>query len=539
MKRRRDNCNVKSATRSIPVNINDNVERNEMDIDEANSLTEQVTDPHGNSSMRNRGISENAEPKDASPTEFRGFDDDGQTGRSRPSMDCESLASSHGDNVRRIAENECKALTTRIESIQKTLSTEFLRELPIEGIELYLKQTEMYYGKFLEHHMQRVGVSVLSNEEQQRLYDEHNKIDAIYLVTVQALQVRLNQLKRNDEGASSVTSNLPSRLTGIDKIRLEKFDGDFKRWSNFKSMFTQLVHEKNYETAAKLNCLSNHLVTYSEPHYIVDGFNGDGSRYEEAWKTLCEFYDDVNKQVTGHIEQFLDMSKVEVPNRNNLMQLVTKTKHLTMSLPKYDVNVSSWDAILVVILLRKLDNKTKTLWIRDRTQKQIPELAKLLEFITVRANSLEPGAPSTDNSRDSKVRRNLNQLSNQLGNQNTANAPDKRQPCPWCYGPHRLFECNRYIQISSNAQRKETCMKLKVCFACLRKGCQASRCTMHRCKCGKPHNSSICPVYPWKIPTMTSNHTAATASTRNKDQSTDRKSNYDVRSKPTGSKPTA
>lgn len=163
-------------------------------------------------------------------------------------------------------------------------------------------------------------------------------------------------------------------------------------------------------------------------------------------------------------------------------------------------------------------------------------MGKLLEFITVRANSLDPNIPVSENSRNPKMRKNNSEVSNS----NTSNTSDKRQPCPWCYGSHRLFECNRYIQISSNSQRKEICMKLKVCFACLRKGCQASRCTMHRCKCGKPHNSSICPQYPWKIPSM--NQTTATASARNNAENTNRTFNIDARPKPTtstNSKPTA
>lgn len=74
------------------------------------------------------------------------------------------------------------------------------------------------------------------------------------------------------------------------------------------------------------------------------------------------------------------------------MVIIKAVNHLTKSLIGYEeAKVQHWDPIVVNLLLRKLDNETKSRWNHERPQRQIAKLQPLIQFLENRAESMEAG----------------------------------------------------------------------------------------------------------------------------------------------------
>lgn len=354
--------------------------------------------------------------------------------------------------------------------------------------------------------------------------------------------VRLSELQA--ETPSQCSQEMVSRQheIKIGRIEIEAFDGDLNRWAAFKAMYDQLVHKKEYDAMTKFSYLLDHLKKDSEPYQIVYGFEKSSKGYEAAWQALCDTFDNEHRLVMSLIGRFLDMPMVPTkPNRSDLMTLVTRTNQLMLSLPRYNIQVDSWDVKIIGILVRKIDNRTKAKWIAANLTTDLPRLSDFFGFhLKARYTAIQDGddkidvsttvaqAPrestrasnggsrnSSGNRSQSNNRSSNNRQSSTNWDENTKR-PEKRKPedelCPNCNkNGHRLFGCPGFLKLSI-ADRASKVTDLKVCIRCLRTDCAPSRCTMAACSCGKFHNKAICEIHAQKIQQRTAALTATKSS---------------------------
>lgn len=104
-----------------------------------------------------------------------------------------------------------------------------------------------------------------------------------------------------------------------------------------------------------------------EAHRTVSGFQRTGEHYLAAWQTLCDAYDDNRRIVDQHLESFFDQPTLTTGTRALLRALVVNTRHLVRTLPVFSVDTSKCEAILVFVLLRKLDRASQAAWSQKRT----------------------------------------------------------------------------------------------------------------------------------------------------------------------------
>lgn len=233
--------------------------------------------------------------------------------------------------------------------------------MTLGGIESQIKLLQMYYSKFFEA---TVITDSISAEEIVSRSDLIERFEQRY---DEVMAVLINRSKSiNSEYAavhnSTVTSSESSNQQAIKvkKVDIEKFNGDMGKWPQFKSTFEECFHKRtDIAGALKFYHLMSHLEPNSEPYEALNVFDRTDANYSTAWKTLCEMYDNERKLVNNIVLSFVDMPAIsEVPSRSELISIIIKTNHLTQSLPKYGVDVKSWDPILVPLLLRKLDGES-------------------------------------------------------------------------------------------------------------------------------------------------------------------------------------
>lgn len=409
----------------------------------------------------------------------------------------------------------CSTMKGLLNKLRKQIIDDGVLELtPLPGIKLYAANLEKYWAQFFENHLIRVCAMPSTaagcfDEEMHQLEDLHNELSI-------QLGVKLSQLEATAIGQCNSASidTVATHEIKIGRVEIEIFNGDLSRWATIKSLFEQLVHDKAYNAMTKFSYLLDHLQRESEPYQIVDGFEKSPDGYAAAWKALCDTFDNEHRLVMNMLGRFLDLQPVPAnPKRTDLMSLVTKTNQLLMSLPAYGVSVESWDVMLIAMLLRKVDNRTKSKWLAGNMSKELPKLAEFLEFIKARAAAIQDhghnraASPATSHvsreSTNSHGQKQRNQSENRTAKRSESNSKPKQtneqvaaqraaEKCPSClqHG-HRLFNCPPFRAMTPT-ERMEKARSLKVCIRCLRLNCTPAQCTMAPCSCGGLHNKALC-----------------------------------------------
>lgn len=293
-------------------------------------------------------------------------------------------------------------------------------------------------------------------------------------------------------------------LPGAIETQIRLVDGDYKKWSNFKSSFEQFFHTNNtLSQQEKFYYLDAHLKPNSEPYNAISGYARIAENYVPAWDHLCEVYDNNRKLVEDMVTHYIDFPPINGASRNNLMAMINATNHITASLPKFKIKVEEWDAIMVPILVRKLDQETIKLWNLERPQREVAKLSQLLTCIQKRADSIDGGhieTPSTppqqrSGSRPLMMQRNINNTATARQNSKNRFQSKMKKPirCLECGHEHQLFKCPTFLKMNIDSRRRRV-RHFGVCENCLKQFCRADKCSLGPCKtCNEKHNGLICP----------------------------------------------
>lgn len=354
-----------------------------------------------------------------------------------------------------------------MERIVSDVNDDTFDTLPSSAVEAKITLAKMYFERFHLHMVtgtQQATASALMDKKRRM-----DSMDTMYNKLAAALHERLDEIRLEETGASVASSTMAhesqSKDIQVKKVEIEPFSGeDVRKWPQFKSMFEECFHKRtDYSNTVKFYHLMSHLVVDSEAYKTVSGLERTEVNYESAWKLLCDAYDNERKIVNDIVLGFIDMDKVAQPSRTALIALVNNTNNLMQSLPKYKVNVEHWGPILVPLLVRKLDSQSASEWARKRNQKKIAELEPLLTFIRDRADSLDTenkdsavdgiGFVSQNGYFRGPTSNNYSQISSTDSGGGYKHDPRSikrsRTKCYHCRGPHQLFDCSKFKEIST------------------------------------------------------------------------------------------
>lgn len=215
--------------------------------------------------------------------------------------------------------------------------------------------------------------------------------------------------------------------------------------------------------------------------------------------------------------QILNISPMQTPYAERLREIIDTTdEHLRM-LKRFGMNTDQWSPIVCVILLGKLDGRTRHQWESRPELPVMPKLIALFEYLELRINAIR-------NIEQSKVQQSIGQISlgekqsSQLkvkGNikgrqhpyersQATANNNNGSQwkpkpvtpECAQCGNnvQHHLWHCETFRALGS-AEKLVRLAKWGICEVCLIAKHKAAECSKGACPICKTaqHNSLVCP----------------------------------------------
>ncbi|KAF2883762.1 hypothetical protein ILUMI_22407 [Ignelater luminosus] len=214
--------------------------------------------------------------------------------------------------------------------------------------------------------------------------------------------------------------------------------------------------------------------------------NKESSAEEYASKLLTDRYDDDSPLIASYIYSLIDLPVISKGNSQQLREFIKNVKQLFGSLENLNQSVSQWDVLLAYLLLRKLDNGTRTAFQLNQKPKEIPTVDKVLKFIEERAIAFEASNLSKFESTNSLKQTNVTTSSNSKS-KNSFN-------CKFCDARnHKIFKCNKFKNLKA-PERITFINNKSLCKLCLDehdiKNCGFLN--KYKCKhCAKLHNNLL------------------------------------------------
>lgn len=241
-------------------------------------------------------------------------------------------------------------------------------------------------------------------------------------------------------------------------------------------------------------------------HYLKTNVVGDAERllraittteanYQEAWKKLKDRYDHKRYIVDSLLKKFFGQPKINSENHVEIKSLIDTSSEVIQSLSLQGIPVHKWDAVVVHVIVSKLDTETHKQWELKQTKDEIPTFKQLQEFLESRWQSLEMihgGRPTGGYNFQPGNRDQDNRKRSEWSNSDVQQSKVESR----CFGcseiGHKLYNCSKYNSFSVT-ERKNLLKNNKLCFNCLANRHTPADCkSLSRCKsCRGKHHTSI------------------------------------------------
>jgi len=214
---------------------------------------------------------------------------------------------------------------------------------------------------------------------------------------------------------------------------------------------------------------------------IIKNTPATDAGYKEAWKKVEARYSNKREIVFAHLRKFHEL-KHQPDTSKGLRKLCDTVNECTRSLRLLQVEIGTWDAIMVFLSLTKLDEETKRQWLLLQDN-ELPKLVDLLEYLEKRATALAESPKSSSKAKSTPF----------ASSHHTTSDGQSSRSCINCKENHSLFYCPKFKALTVS-DRLKFVAEQKVCPNCFSADHQYTReCkSKYKCKiCDKSHNTLV------------------------------------------------
>jgi len=297
--------------------------------------------------------------------------------------------------------------------------------------------------------------------------------------------------------SSSITTMGHARGARLPPISLPSFNGNIQEWESYFDCFKAMVHnDDNCPAAQKFSHLRSTLS--GQALDVIKGLPMTENNYKVAIEKLQQRYDNRSLVIQSHIRAILDCHQVESAAGMQLQTLHSNVSAHVAALAALDQPIQHWDAWLVTVVLRKLDQSTSQDWQLRRTNTELPRYAELESFLTNRCIALESTERLLVRSERDKDSHSANDLKMRKSHQSNNSkkglfiSTERDIKCPSCSDEHKLYACNKFKQLSVG-DRVTFVRDSRLCFNCLNPNHMATVCrSTYSCRiCKRNHNTLL------------------------------------------------
>ncbi|XP_073820359.1 uncharacterized protein [Musca autumnalis] len=285
----------------------------------------------------------------------------------------------------------------------------------------------------------------------------------------------------NASMASGSHSRLPS-------LKLPNFDGKYSEYQRFITAFNNIVHENPSISVIEkfnylLNCLSGSALAVVQPYQVCE------DNYEKALERLQERYDNKVLIFLEHIESLFNVPQMQKSDSVSLRHLIDTVSAVRGSLLSLGSEADVMNAILVHMVLSKVDIETKDNYDEKQDFKSLPSWDLCYELLSRRCQFLESHRKRTEF--PEKVIQNKH--NSPRFNRSAHTFVNSNSNCSYCNSSeHNLATCSSFSNIVVS-ERFNFVKRSGHCINCLRKGHMVSNCpSKSRCRvCDSAHHTLL------------------------------------------------
>lgn len=346
-----------------------------------------------------------------------------------------------------------------------------------------LDRLERYYNEFervqteIEFRTELINL----NSELNTREDTNRRYDAILSLARPRIDLMKSQ-ERLEHSKSQIYQNI--KLPTID---LPSFDGNILQWRAFEDSFLSLIHENHMlSDVQKLHYLRSALK--GEALALIKDLNTTATNYHVALELIKSRFSNIRTIVYSHVEAIINAKA------HNLKSFINTIDQNVRCLKSLNIPVESWDAILIPMILAKLDSRLNREWDLHVntviTKNSLPTYNNLIEYMLQRANTYTVTA-KVHSAGSNHYNNHAYQKPYQKTFAVTSSNAKEQTPwysCPVCNNNHSIYYCKAFLA-KGIKERIELVRNLRLCMNCLKgnhfvRNCRAAPCN----KCNDYHN---------------------------------------------------
>lgn len=232
----------------------------------------------------------------------------------------------------------------------------------------------------------------LDDSESPRRYELHAKYTSIVAQATAIIERYSSNLSPHCNTTDSVATTVTAPATiKLPELRLPTFDGTIGNWISFYSKFTSAI-DKNADLTPlqKLQYLQSTLT--GKAAACIQALSSTGANYVHAIELLKKKFDCRRRILLSHCDAIARRPQISRDSPEALGDFVDAIRQNLCSLESMDIDTSSWDCIIVSIILSKVSGDLEWQWELSLKDKEMPSYEHLLEFLEKRA-ICAPAAP--------------------------------------------------------------------------------------------------------------------------------------------------
>lgn len=368
--------------------------------------------------------------------------------------------------------------------------------LTIEYIDTRLELLEKDWASFTDANSKLHERFALSDIGQ-KVVDIYDCTEDTYITYKSLMKSTLNKIKVVKESGQPnrnlASSNASSSASAkLPKITIPTFSGNYSEWTTFHDLFTSMVHKNEaLDNVQKLHYLKSHLT--GEADQLIRHTPISDANYGQCWSLLEKRYSNKKYLSNCILQRLFSQKRIYTESAAALKELIGTTCDCLNALKNLNIDVSSWDVIIIHIVSFKLDSETRKQWelsiCNNDSTNDLPTFEQFKVFIDNRFRALECIEPKRILVHQTNI--NNNKSSN-LHKPRAMIATNSLMRCEFCSESHKLCFCKKFAK-GSCEERREFVAKNNICFNCL-----GSNHTVYNCKkastcklCQKRHHSLL------------------------------------------------
>ncbi|XP_074036326.1 uncharacterized protein [Leptinotarsa decemlineata] len=277
----------------------------------------------------------------------------------------------------------------------------------------------------------------------------------------------------------------------LPKIELKKFYGEYKNFPSFIDHFNSVIH--NNDTLSNVDKFD----------YLISALQGPASGIVKTLKVTDEnykiAYNALNKRYSNRRLCAQDLwyeidgtSRVNGDCSSSIRKLLDTFEENIASLKSMNFPTDEWDFMLVMMLLKRLDDNTVTMFEMKHCSSEVPTFSVLVEFLNDRCVTLDT----------LKISRTQSKKAIGISNTRTYNSPARitslfanKSPasnCLFCQESHSLYTCPAFAN-KLPSERYNFCKNKHLCFNCLSRSHDLNKCRSTACckKCSSRSHHTL------------------------------------------------